>query len=279
MNGPLGQVVFVVWRESVEALLVVGILNAWLAHQGRTPEATRGQRFLWAGVAAGVALAAALAAALLFFGELLSDEGQEWFQTAMVLVAAALIVQMVTWMRRHGRTLKCDLEQGAARSMAAANWWGLFVLALLAVAREGSETVVFLYGILASSPMATGSSVGAAALGGALAVATYGLLQLGGRFISWRLFFRATEIMLLLLAASLVMAGIDHLVSLGIVPVLSHPLWNTSMVLDDGGSVGGFVSGLTGYRARPDLTSVITYSAYWLLVLLLLLRTAPKKAA
>ena len=134
MSGQWGQIVFVVWRESVEALLVVGILNAWLVHQGKTPEAARGKRFLWAGVTAGVVFAVALAAALLFFGELLSDEGQDWFQTIMVLVAAALIVQMVVWMRRHGRTLKRELEEGAARSMAEANWWGLFILALLAVA-------------------------------------------------------------------------------------------------------------------------------------------------
>ncbi|MHB1220253.1 MAG: FTR1 family iron permease [Alphaproteobacteria bacterium] len=275
----MGQIVFVVWRESVEALLVVGILNAWLSHQGQTPDAARGKRFLWAGVSAGVVLAVALAAALLFFGEIFSDDGQEPFQAFMVLAAAALIVQMVVWMRRHGRSLKRELEEGAARSMAEANWWGLFVLALLAVAREGSETVVFIYGILAGGHIDTGSSVGAAALGGILAVATYWLLQLGGRYVSWRLFFRVTEIMLLLLAASLVMSGIDHLVSLGIVPVLSRPLWDTSALLEDGGVLGGFVSGLTGYRARPDLTSLITYAAYWLLVILLLPRSAPKTAA
>ena len=279
MSGQWGQIVFVVWRESVEALLVVGILNAWLVHQGTTPEAARGKRFLWAGVTAGLVFAVALAAGLLFFGELLSDEGQDWFQTIMVLVAAVLIVQMVVWMRLHGRTLKRELEEGAARSMAEANWWGLFILALLAVAREGSETVVFLYGILSSGHIATSSSVGAAALGGALAIATYWLLQLGGRYVSWRLFFRVTEIMLLLLGAALVMSGIDHLVSLGIVPVLSKPLWSTAAIVEDGGALGSFVSGLTGYRARPDLTSVITYAAYWLLVFLILPRAAPKKAA
>ena len=33
MGGQLGNVAFVIWRESVEALLVIGILNAWLARQ------------------------------------------------------------------------------------------------------------------------------------------------------------------------------------------------------------------------------------------------------
>jgi high-affinity iron transporter len=46
----MAQVSFIIWRESVEALLVVGILYAWLA---RTPHAAIGRRWLWGGVAAG----------------------------------------------------------------------------------------------------------------------------------------------------------------------------------------------------------------------------------
>ena len=30
----IAQIVFVVWRESIEALLVIGILQAWLRHNG-----------------------------------------------------------------------------------------------------------------------------------------------------------------------------------------------------------------------------------------------------
>ena len=50
----MGQIVFILWRESVEALLVVGILYAWLS---RTPEAQGGKRWLWAGVVLGLLLA------------------------------------------------------------------------------------------------------------------------------------------------------------------------------------------------------------------------------
>ena len=37
----MGQIIFIMWRESVEALLVVGILYAWLS---RTPDAAGGGR-------------------------------------------------------------------------------------------------------------------------------------------------------------------------------------------------------------------------------------------
>ncbi|KAB2847571.1 MAG: hypothetical protein F9K44_13085, partial [Hyphomicrobiaceae bacterium] len=64
MDLQLGNVVFVVWREFVEALLVVGILSAWLTQQGETQGARRGRLFLWSGVAAGALVALLLAVGL-----------------------------------------------------------------------------------------------------------------------------------------------------------------------------------------------------------------------
>jgi high-affinity iron transporter len=58
----MGNALFIIWRESAEAMLVVGILYAWLKKQ---PDARTGMRYLWAGVAAGVGLALALAAVML----------------------------------------------------------------------------------------------------------------------------------------------------------------------------------------------------------------------
>ena len=106
-------------------------------------------RYLWAGVAAGVGLALALAIVMLGVASVLSDEGLEYFQLAMMLIAAGLIVQMVFWMRRHGRTFKKELEAGMQEKAAKANWWGLLAVVALAVGRESAETVVFLYGLSA----------------------------------------------------------------------------------------------------------------------------------
>ena len=50
-----------------------------------------------------------------------------------MFVASGLIVQMVFWMRKHGRTFKKDLEADMARNARAANWWGLLVVVALAV--------------------------------------------------------------------------------------------------------------------------------------------------
>lgn len=268
------QVLFIVWRESVEALLIVGILYTWLR---ATPEGRRGLPYLWGGVAAGLALAVMLALVLLGVSSWLSDEGQEWFQAGMALVACALVVQMVFWMRKHGRTLQSELQSGARDSMNASNWWGLLVLVMIAVAREGSETVVFLYGTVAAGEAASDMAMLAlAGIGGFFAaLITFYILQLGGKFITWRRFFAVTEILLLLLAAALLIGGLDHLISLGVVPTLIDPIWDSSRLLDDSSGIGKVLADFAGYRAFPALTSVIVWVLYWVIVVALLHRAQP----
>jgi high-affinity iron transporter len=260
----VGTVAFVVWRESVEALLVVGVLNAWLVRQGDT--ARRGRRYLYGGIVAGLAGAALLGWALISLGDALSDTAQEIFQTTLVFIAAILIVQMVFWIRRRGRTLKKDLESALDGALERAHWWSVFALACIAVAREGSETVVFLAGTIAAA--GHGGPIGAPALaaiaGLGLALLTYWLLQVGGRLISWRLFFSVTEVLLLFLAIALLLTGIDNLVDLGVLPELSRRLWDTSAVVPETGPIGGLLVSLFGYRAKPVLIEALTFALFWI---------------
>ena len=265
----MGQVLFIVWRESVEALLVVGILYAWL--KNGDADARRGIPYLWAGVAAGLLEAVALGAALVGFTEELSGDAQDYFQTAMVLVACVLIVQMVLWMKHHGRSMKRDMEASLERSKQNANWWGVTLLVALAIAREGSETVIFLYGLgFGQSGHVDPMQYLAVAIGLALAFLTFYLLQLGGKIFSWRLFFRVTEIMLLFLAAGLFETGVDKLIDKEILPVVMNQVWNTSWLLDDSSTFGSLVATLTGYRAHPAGMNLIAYAVYWAVVFLLL---------
>ncbi|NYT63060.1 FTR1 family protein [Alcaligenaceae bacterium] len=259
------QVVFIVWRESVEALLVVGILFTWLS---ASPAGRRGLPWLWGGVAAGLGLALALALVLLGIASWLSGEGQEWFQAIMALVACGLVVQMVYWMKLHGRTLKRELQDGASQNMTGSNWWGLFVLTMIAVAREGSETVVFLYGTISAGESVAGTwqLVLAGVLGFLAALFTFWLLQLGGKLITWRRFFKLTEILLLLLASALLVSGLDHLISLEVLPVLIDPVWDSSWLLDANGGVGKVLADFAGYRAYPALSQLLIWVLYWVVV-------------
>lgn len=255
---------FIVWRESVEAMLVIGILYAWLKNNDETG---RGLRYLYSGVGTGLGLAGLLAWAMLVLQSELSGQALEYFQVGTVFVAAILITQMVFWMRKHGRNIKRELETGAARAVSGANWLGLLAVAAIAVAREGAETVVFLYGIvLEQHGLAVLEFSAAAAAGLGLAFLTFWLLSAGSRYFSWRAFFRFSEAVLLLLASALLVNGVEKLIGFGVLPTLMDPAWDSSFILDDGGRAGGLIAALTGYRAQPALLLVLAYGAYWALV-------------
>ncbi|OTP72341.1 FTR1 family iron permease [Caballeronia sordidicola] len=273
----MGQVLFIVWRESVEALLVVGILYAWL--KNGDADARRGIPYLWAGVVVGLLAAVALGAALVGFTEVLSGDAQDYFQTGMVLVACVLIVQMVLWMKHHGRSMKRDMEASLQKSKQDANWWGVTLLVALAIAREGSETVIFLYGLgFGQSGHVDSIQYLAVVIGLGLAFLTFYLLQLGGKIFSWRLFFRVTEIMLLFLAAGLFETGVDKLIDKEILPVVVNQVWNSSWLLDDSSTFGSLVATLTGYRAHPAGMNLIAYAVYWVVIFLLLCRSKNRMA-
>ena len=270
----MGNALFIVWRESAEAMLVVGILYAWLRQRA---DAAIGMRYLWGGVAVGAALALTLALVMLGIMSSLSGNALDYFQLAMMLVASGLIVQMVFWMRRHGRTFKKDLESSMARNASAANWWGLLVVVALAVGRETAETVVFLYGIGAGKGGIADLPI-VLVLGLAAAFATFWLLQQGSRILSWRLFFRVSEILLLLLAGALLVSGIEKLIALDVVPALVDPVWDSSWILDDSGRLGGLIASFTGYRSRPALLPLLALAAYWIIVWMSLGRSSRASA-
>ncbi|MBK6286417.1 MAG: FTR1 family protein [Gammaproteobacteria bacterium] len=268
----MGNVVFIVWRESVEAMLVIGILYAWL--RGRE-EAAQGRRFLWGGVLAGLGLALGLAGIMFKMQSELAGVTLDYFQIGIILAAAALIVQMVLWMRQHGRTLKRELESGMERATEEANWWAMATLAALAVGREGAETVVFLYGAgMARSGMDQIQFAADALLGFALALLTFWLLSRSSRFLSWKVFFRFSEIVLLLLASALLVDGIDRMIGMGWLPPLVDPAWDSTFLLDDSTRFGGLVASLTGYRARPALLLLLVDAAYWIMIVVMLRRTS-----
>jgi len=248
----------IVWRESLEAMLVIGVLSSWIARQ---PQPAALKRGLWSGAGGGIALALGLGFATYAAQSELAGDALERFQLAMVLIAAGLILQMVLWMHRHGRHMKRELESRAASSTGA---FGIAAIAALAVAREGAETVVFLYGLgMESGGTALAELLAAAAAGFALAAATAWLVARGARFLSYRTLFRASEILLLLIANALLANGIDRMIALDWLPPLLDPAWDLSALLSDGRGVGRFLADFVGYRARPAGMLLLASLAFW----------------
>jgi len=259
----MGNAFFVVWRESLEAFLIAGILYAWLQ---ANDDSGRGRRALFLGLAAGAGLALLLGWALLTVQDELTGNALEIFQTATLFVAAGLITQMVLWMRKHGRQMKARLHADLAAAAERSGYFGVAVVAALAVAREGAETVIFLYGMAQEGDM-NALLIGAlAGFSGAGATAWLAAKSLARLNIG--LLLRLSSILLLVLASALLIAAIDRLLGAGWLPPLLDPVWDSSALLDDGTKVGKLIADFSGYRAHPALTSLLAWAAYWGLVIL-----------
>jgi len=268
---------FIVWRESIEALLVIGILYAWLEKNQLKHQVIR----LWIGSGLGLALACCLAAAFFLAGEWFSGAGGEWFFSCMMLVASLLIMQMIVWMHRHGRSIKSSLEQEAAESVTRAGGFGLAVIAMIAVAREGSETVIFLAGVGSQNE---GASLGLFAAGGIagfiLALISFYILQKLANAVSWKWYFRTSEFVLLLIGGAMMVSAADKIAGQlngydlpdWAFAFMGDPLWNTQGIIPDGTMLTSMLASLTGYRAQPSLMEILALALYWAAAIWLCLR-------
>ena len=259
----MGNAFFVVWRESLEAFLIAGILYAWL--QGHD-NSGKGKQALFVGLAAGVGLALLLGWALLTVQDELTGNALEAFQTGTLLVAAGLITQMVLWMRKHGRQMKARLHADLAAAAEKSGFVGVAVVAALAVAREGAETVIFLYGMAQSGDV--GALIGGALAGFVGAAATAWLAAKSLARLNIGLLLRLSSFLLLILASALLVAAVDRLIGASWLPALVDPLWDASDLLDDSTTGGKLFADFAGYRARPALTTLLAWAAYWVVVVI-----------
>ena len=253
-------VALLVFREVLEAALIVGVVAA------ATRGVPRRGAFVGGGIALGVigALLVAWSAGLL--AAAFSGVGQELFNAGVLLAAVAMIGWHVLWMSSHGRELGRQMQaMGSAVQRGASPIGLLLAVVALAVLREGSEIVLFLYGMRAGGAqhLWAGLAIGVAA-GAALGFALYaGLLR-----IPLRHFFGATNAMLVLLAAGLASTAARYLIQAGLLPAWGQPLWDSSRLLGNGSLFGQAAHILVGYDAQPAGMQLVFYGmtllALWL---------------
>jgi high-affinity iron transporter len=258
---------FVVWRESFEAALIVGILYSYLKKQPEGAEKQQALNFMWLGVLGGVLLSVLLAFGINYAETELQGIALEQFQNLMLIAACALITHMCLWMKIHGRKMKSELETGLSEAMHSSKKYEVAILSMLAVAREGSEIVVFLYGVAfeAMEKNMMTSLVMYALVGLILSIMTWWIFNRGLRFFSQKVFFNITTIFLLLTASSLILNVTRKLIQSDILPTLKDVLWDSSFLVDERTPIGQFISALTGYQSTPALMTVLVFFSYWLM--------------
>ena len=248
-------VALLVFREVLEAALIISIVCA----------ATRGVPrrgiFVAAGIGLGVVGALLVAVGAGFIANLAGGAGQDVFNAAVLLSAVLMIGWHVVWMSAHGREMALEMQAvGGAVKAGSRSLAVLLTVVSLAVLREGSEVVLFLFGMAAGGIGAAGL-VGGIALGvggGALVgfALYFGLLR-----IPLQHFFSVTNAMLILLAAGLASAAAGFLVQSDLLPAWGTQVWDTSHILSDGSVLGRTLGILIGYKAAPAGIQIAFYLA------------------
>ncbi|MGI8525231.1 MAG: FTR1 family iron permease [Pseudolabrys sp.] len=253
--------------------LIVGIVMA----------ATRGVpgrgRMVTVGVIGGVLGASIVAMFAGVIADAFQGSGQELFNACVLGVAVVMLMWHNAWMARHGREIAIEMrEVGAAVSEGAKPLTALAIVIGLAVLREGSEVVLFLYGIMAS-----GTSGSALLLGGLLGIAAgalftaltyFGLLAIPNRHI-----FSVTSWLIALLAAGMASQAVQFLHAAGTLVALDSTVWDTSWLLSEDSIAGRMFRALIGYTERPSEMQLIVYigTLFAMFLLMRLARYSPTK--
>lgn len=243
-------------REGIEAALIVGLVLAAVRKSG----AAGMTRFVWYGVAVAIAGSVLVGGLFALTVGTLPEEAAAVVEGVASLVAVAVLTFMIFWMSSQAARMGREIEGRVQAAAGVGSGWALGVLAFAAVGREGLETALFLFASFA------GSGALAASAGGILglvvaAILGYGLYR-GGLSLDLRAFFRATSVLLVVLAAGMLAYGIHELQEVGVVPVIVEHLWDMNATLDEKVGVGAFLKALVGYNGNPSLLEVIAYWTY-----------------
>ncbi|MBD2439915.1 FTR1 family protein [Nostoc sp. FACHB-110] len=277
-------------REGVEAALVVGIVLALL----KKAKQSRLNSWVYAGVFVGIIVSALIGVLFSLLIQALGKINPQYtsvmepaLEGVFSLLAIAMLSWMLIWMTKQARFMKAQVEGAVTEALTKNNnaGWGIFSLILIAVVREGFETVLF---IAANFQQGFIPTIGA--LGGLLVAAGIGVLlfKLGVK-INIRQFFQVMGVFLVLIVAGLVVSALVHfdeaVANLSLSSrateslcfyyehftkvhscILGPMVWNTSSILPDEQFPGIILKSLFGYREHLYVVEAVGYIAFLLTV-------------
>jgi len=264
-------------REGLEAALVVSILVAYLVKTERRHLLWR----IWTGVAVAVLVSLAFGFALFYGPKGLTFEAQEAIGGTLSIIAVAFVTWMIFWMAKAARTLSGELR-GQIDVAAEGSWWGLALVAILAVGREGLETALFLWSTTEAVTRESGSTwqpLLGAALGIATAVVLGYLLYRGAIRINLSKFFAWTGGFLILIAGGVLSYGVHDLQEAGILPGLDNLAWDVSDTIDPTTWYATLLKGIFNFSPQTTVLEATVWVLYVVPVMFLFVRSVRRRNA
>jgi len=278
----------IMFRESMEAALIIGIIYTLLHKQGLRREIKQ----LWLGVVCAI-IASILAGFVLV--QVKASIGnasiEALFEAVAMFITAGLIWYVVFWLSKQvGQTTALAADTTEAVATAG---WGVFLIVFFAILREGFETVIFLMGSF--SMMASFSYIGFFS-GLFLAIIIGYAVVIQGKKSNLRSYFRITSLLLVVFASGMMTYGTheveeflvkgNHLELVGltskteisrpysilepteVLDVSDNPAFYSynlngkdryTHLLHDKGRVGLFLKGFFGYNSNPNWVELLVW--------------------
>jgi high-affinity iron transporter len=294
------QAFLITFRETMEAILIVGVILTYLKRIGET----RWNKWVWVGVV--LALAASYGVALAFQVALTGYESmsnQNYLRIGIMIVSAGLLTHMVLFMSKQNRSYQLSVQTKVAAILTAGGVLNMIVHSFLVTLREGVETVFFFAAIgggdIQSALRSWGALLGVVAAG----VLGYVFFR-GARRIPLGHFFKATSVFLMLIGAGLLVQAVGIMQDIGVIGSVyhtaggqigevyniqgimpEHPNDEIHYIRDTGhhplinGQVGIFFKAFLGYTQNPSVEEFAVYWGYYFVVFLILTRRKKPEAS
>ncbi|MBM23110.1 MAG: iron permease FTR1 family protein [Gammaproteobacteria bacterium] len=278
----------IVFRESLEACLIVGIIYTLLEKNNLDREIKQ----LWLGVFFALIASGILGILLNSIKQSIGNASiQALFESVFMFLTAGLLWYVIFWLSKHVSD-RVELE-GQTKKAIATSGIGVFLVVFFAILREGFETAIFLMGSF--SILQTFSYIGFfTGMFAAILIGYFVVIQ--GRRINLRSFFQATTLLLVIFASGMVAYGTheaeefivkgNHLEWVGLKEKQEIVrVWNIlepkseltesenstyysynlggknkyTHVMHDKGRIGVFLKGFFGYNSNPNWIEFILW--------------------
>jgi high-affinity iron transporter len=260
-------------REGLEAALVVSILIAFLVKSGQRSAL----KWVWGGVAAALLICVAIGTAIAYTIGELRFEQQEIVGGSLSIVAVGFVTWMIFWMRATARTLAKELR-GRLGDALEIGPVAVAVMALLAVGREGLETMAFFYANVRTAERGTHQPLVGFIIGIVVAVILGWLIYRGAIKFNLGKFFTYTGALLVFVAAGILGYGLHDLQEARVLPGLNTLAFDPGAMPEDSW-YGALLKGLLNYSAQTTVLQAVVWVAYVAVVLTVFLWPRKQVAA
>ena len=267
----------IMFREGIEAALIVGIIASYLKQTGRSNLMSA----VWVGIVLATLLCLAIAILLQIGGQEFPYQQQKLFAAGVSAIAVGVLTWMVFWMKRASRSIKGELESQVEvaihpdQSEDKLNF-ALIGMAFFAVAREGLESVVFLLATFQQEQGSQSAVALGAGLGYVAAIAVGVGIYQGGVRLDLKRFFKWTGVLIILVAAGLSAGAIRAAHAAGMWDLLQTVVFDASTILPKRSILGSILAGIFGYNDAPTVSESIAYFGYLIPTMLLFFSSKTK---